>query len=489
MEQQSRDQKIAELEARLKNANQIIAELQKQNIDLQRYIRNLKLEIDQIHQTSQLKNNQQLSATSPQIKPSSNTSSNKKIIRKYRFSALSDWQFYGLTSLVVLFILSLFVFSSSLTKKTSHQNIKNTKQLSQNKSKNQTAATSKPNLPLATTSIPINSNPLGQTPIDQGYNLSQSNYPELTYNVINPPNFKESERLKSIVSELTKLARSKNLPVETLSITLIDVNKQTISGHKQETPRYPASVAKLFWMVALEAQIEQGLIQLDASIDSDLKLMILKSDNNAASIIVDMITRAQSLQNKLDKEGFEAWKKQRESINRFFLNANYQDINISQKTFPIPDLKINRPQGTDLQIRGDNPNKPIRNKITTYHAARLMYEIANQQAVSPEYSQQMLTLLTRDLRREAWKFDPPNLEEFNPVENFFGEGIADEKVQIASKAGWTTTSRQEVAYITTPDRKTRYILAIFGDDPAYGKSQTIFPQMSKLVFERMTQPR
>nr|WP_256366770.1 class A beta-lactamase-related serine hydrolase [Anabaena sp. UHCC 0187] len=214
--------------------------------------------------------------------------------------------------------------------------------------------------------------------------------------------------------------------------------------------------------------------------------MILKSDNNAASRIVDMITNAQSLKNKLDKEGFTQWKKQRQSINRFFQNANYQDINISQKTFPIPDLKINEPQGTDLQIRGDNLQKPIRNKITTYHAARLMYEIATQQAVAPEYSQKMLNLLTRDLRREAWKFDPPNLDEFNPVENFFGEGIANEKVQFASKAGWTTSSRQEVAYVTTPNGKTRYILAIFGDDPAYGKSRTIFPQMSKLVFDRMT---
>jgi hypothetical protein len=115
-----------------------------------------------------------------------------------------------------------------------------------------------------------------------------------------------------------------------------------------------------------------------------------------------------------------------------------------------------------------------------------MYEIATQQAVAPEYSQRMLNLLIRDLRREAWKFDPPNLDEFNPVQNFLGEGIADEKVQFASKAGWTTSSRQEVAYIATSDGKTRYILAIFGDDPAYGKSKTIFPQMSKLVFDRMT---
>jgi beta-lactamase class A len=486
MEQQSQgnsnnhDQKIAELEARLNNANQIIANLQKQNIDFQKNINALEIEIHQFHQKSQSRNNQSLEPGQKQIK----SSVNRRIIRKYRVSELSDWQFYGLTSLVIMSILLLFGVGTLLN----NQNRKNIKQSFHQQSKNQTSASSQLNLssPLTPPNIPVNSNPIIQTPIHQSYDLSVNNSPELVYNLINPPSFKDSEQLNQITQELTKLAKSKNLSVENLSISLIDVNKQSISGYKQKTLRYPASVVKLFWMVNLEAQISRRLIQLDNNINSDLQKMILKSDNNAASQIVDTITHAQSLQNKLNKEGFTQWKKQRQSINRFFQNANYQDINISQKTFPIPDLKINEPQGTDLQIRGDNPQKPIRNKITTYHAARLMYEIATQQAVAPEYSQRMLNLLIRDLRREAWKFDPPNLDEFNPVENFLGEGIADKKVQFASKAGWTTSSRQEVAYIATSDGKTRYILAIFGDDPAYGKSKTIFPQMSKLVFDRMT---
>ncbi|MEA5576525.1 serine hydrolase [Anabaena sp. UHCC 0451] len=474
MEQQSqgnseiRDQKIADLEARLNNANQIIDHLQQQNFDLQKYINHLE--------NAEIKVNSKIIKNNQSNQQHINSSGYRKIIRKSRFTQLSEWQFYGLTSLVVLSILILFGISTLFNNRNNDQTIKNTQQPSK--------SPTLPSLSVPEKNISIDGNPI--SPNTQGYNLSSETYVPLIYNVINPPNLQESKKLEIIIQDLTKLANNKNLPVENLSITLIDVNKKTISGYKQKTPRYPASVAKLFWMVALEAQINSGLILPDPQLDADLNEMILQSDNNASSRIIDRITKAQSLPEKLSKDGFAQWKKQRESVNLFFKKANYQDININQKTFPIPDLKINEPQGTDLQIRGDNPQKPIRNKITTYHAARLMYEILTGQAIGQEYSQKMLGLLTRDLRREAWDFNPPNPDIFNPVDNFFGEGLANEKVEFASKAGWTTSSRQEVAYVVTPDGKTRYILVIFGDDPAYGKSRTIFPEMSKFVFDRMT---
>jgi beta-lactamase class A len=415
-----------------------------------------------------------------QSKQNLNSSGYEKKKRKSHFNQLSEWQFYGLTSLVVFFIIVLFGISASFFKNlNNNQTASNSNQSSTQTSKSQ---------PLPTVSVPPASISIARNPISSNnpvYSVSSENEQQMVYNVINPPNFQKSEKLTNIIQDLIKLAKNQNLPVDNLSITLIDVNKQTISEYQQEIPRYPASVVKLFWMVGLEAQIKSGLILPDPQLDADLQEMMLKSDNNAASRIVDRITNAQSLPQKLGKEGFAQWKKQRESINVFFQKANYQNINISQKTFPITYLQINEPQGTDLQIRGDNPQKPIRNKITTYHAARLMYEILTGQAVGQEYRQKMLSLLIRDLSPKAWKLNPPNPDEFNPVENFFGEGLADEPVQFASKAGWTTSSRQEVAYITTPDGKTSFILAIFGDDPAYGKSKTIFTEMSQLVFNQM----
>ncbi|MFN6032498.1 MAG: hypothetical protein ACK48B_00250, partial [Dolichospermum sp.] len=187
MEQQSQgnsnnhDQKIAELEARLNNANQIIANLQKQNIDFQKNINALEIEIHQFHQKSQSRNNQSLEPGQKQIK----SSVNRRIIRKYRVSELSDWQFYGLTSLVIMSILLLFGVGTLLN----NQNRKNIKQSFHQQSKNQTSASSQLNLssPLTPPNIPVNSNPIIQTPIHQSYDLSVNNPPELVYNVINPP--------------------------------------------------------------------------------------------------------------------------------------------------------------------------------------------------------------------------------------------------------------------------------------------------------------
>jgi hypothetical protein len=118
--------------------------------------------------------------------------------------------------------------------------------------------------------------------------------------------------------------------------------------------------------------------------------------------------------------------------------------------------------------------------MTTNQAARLMYEIFTNQAVSPECSQKMQQLLLRDLRPEVWK-----QELYNSVEGFLGESLPYEQIYFASKVGWTSGSRQEVAFVATKDGKTRYILAVFADHPAYAEDWEIFPKLSIHVFNRM----
>jgi hypothetical protein len=56
---------------------------------------------------------------------------------------------------------------------------------------------------------------------------------------------------------------------------------------------------------------------------------------------------------------------------------------------------------------------------------------------------------------------------------------------LRSKAGWTSSTRQEVAFVKTRKGKTAYILAIFAEDRAYAQDGKIFPKMSRLVFDRM----
>lgn len=462
-----RDKKISDVEAKLKYANQIIKNLKQENTDLRKYVEHLE------------KNRSQQYPIPNQVQ--TKLSGYRKIIRKSRFSQLSDWQFHGIVFLVAILIPVLFGVITSFNNRANHSKPKTV----QNSTKPRISPNSVSNLP----TLPTNGITEVKTlegPITQGNNFPSQNSQQLSYSVITPPYLQESEKLNSVVKQVTDLAKKRNLPLDPLSITLIDINNSTIAGYNQLIYRYPASVVKLFWMVILEAEIKQQGIQ-KTDFQDDLNKMILNSDNNAASRIVDLITDTKSFHNKLEGDKYVKWEHKRTSLNSFFTTANYGDINISQKTFPIPDLKMSEPEGTDLQIRGTDPKQPIRNQITTDDAARLMYEIATSQAVAKDASKTMLNLLTRDLHPEAWKSANP--DEFNPVKSFLGEGLTNENVTFASKAGWTTSSREEVAYVATMDKSTSYILAIFGDDPAYGKSKTIFPQISKLVFEKMTHYR
>ncbi|NJO40876.1 MAG: hypothetical protein HC769_07785 [Cyanobacteria bacterium CRU_2_1] len=309
---------------------------------------------------------------------------------------------------------------------------------------------------------------------------------DLVYNVRRSPNLPRSAELQAIVDEMLVLADQQGLSTEPLSITLIDLNSNTTAGYQEQKQQFPASVSKLFWMVELFAWIENGILAPEygysdlGTCQDNLCQMIQDSDNEAASRIVDLLTQTESGQ-FLEGVAFKEWLLQRKQLNRFFQRAGYDDINISQKNFPIPYLGLDRPKGPDLMMRGD-PNDPVRNHISTAQAARLLYEISTGQAVSKQASQRMMQLLTRyDLQTGEWRD-----EEYNSIQGFFGESLPADAL-LASKVGWTSESRQEVALITSSDYRTAYILVIFADHPAYGENWTIFPEISRLVFDRLSQ--
>lgn len=308
------------------------------------------------------------------------------------------------------------------------------------------------------------------------------NTEKLVYNVKQKPELRPSQDLQKIVDQVVNIVSNKNLPTTSLSITLIDLKTGEEASYQQENSRYPASIVKLYWLVMLQAQLEQKGVIEDKSLSLELQKMIKKSDNEAASRILDQITDTESGSNLNPKE-LQHWLDKREQTNQFFTNAEYSNLNISQKTFPIPYLKLYSPQGRELQIR-KNLDKPIRNKITTKETSRLMYEIVNQQAVSPNKSKIMLDLLSIDASTRINKRYDKNPNTFNSVRGFFSQSLPDD-INFAAKAGWTSELRGETAYIATKDRKTEYILTILAEDPSYAYNWDIFPEMSQLIFDKM----
>ncbi len=303
---------------------------------------------------------------------------------------------------------------------------------------------------------------------------------ELAYNVQTSPNLNKNEKLQKTVDEIVDFTKNQKFPIQTLSITIIDVETGEYAGYQQEKLRYPASVVKLFWMVNLYAQIEKGILS-ETEFPEYLDAMIQKSDNEAASYIVDRITKTEYRQN-IKGEEYKNWRKKRLKINQYFQKAGYKDINVSQKTFPIPSLKLARPKGSELKLR-KNSQKANLNKISTQQVARLLYEIHHNKSVSEKSSLKMAELLTIDAGTRNLKRHDKNLNEFNPVRGFLSASLPD-KVDFKGKAGWTSGSRNDAGIITTPNGKS-YILVVFGEDRAYAHDWQIFPDISQLVFNQM----
>jgi beta-lactamase class A len=296
---------------------------------------------------------------------------------------------------------------------------------------------------------------------------------------------KPSDKLTAIVKNITKLIKSKKLNDNNLSITLIDATNGEIGEYQKDKLMFPASIAKMFWLVALQGQIQANMWNNPEAFDPFVDKMMKESDNDSSSFIIDNITGSYSSNEKFDNKILEGWLRNRQfRINTYFQAAAYNpNINITQKTYPIPYLKLSEPKGNELQIRENqtNPDRPIRNSLSSFDAARLMYEVCyKKEAVSKTASNKICSLLERKVDRKEWSKIKP--EDFNPIQSFFGESLPSKNIKFYSKAGWTPKSRSEVCMVEMLDRKKSYILAIFADDPSFGKDKTIFPEISKLVY-------
>ncbi|MGL4499656.1 MAG: serine hydrolase [Planktothrix sp.] len=303
----------------------------------------------------------------------------------------------------------------------------------------------------------------------------------VVYNIKNPPNLAQSKDLQIIIDGAVDIAKNQGLPTEALSITLINVSNastHTLAGYNNNTLRFPASVAKLFWMVQFFGYAEKGYIPKESPFYTDLSQMMRISDNDSASRIVDAITQTKSGEN-LDPSELDKWVEKRIQVNQFFEKSGYTGINLTTKNYPITGVG-EKPIGRDLQLR-ENPAYSNGNFVTTDQTARLMYEIYTQQAISSLASTKMAYLLTRDLNPKVWK----NIDA-NSVEGFLGESLPPD-IYYGSKVGYTSRSRQEVAFVRTLNDQAIYILAVFGDDPAYAKNERVFPDISRYIFNRLNQ--
>ncbi len=261
--------------------------------------------------------------------------------------------------------------------------------------------------------------------------------------------------LRSAIDPVLDPANGKNFKPEEIAATLIDVSDpqnlkwSNISGEK---PIYPASVVKMFYMAALERQLEDGKIALTPEMTRGLKDMIVDSSNEATQYILDVLTDTSS-GSELPQKQFEQWQYQRNRVNRFFSTMGYTNSNINQKTFCEDAYGIEQ---QSRNYKGQN-----RNMITTNATARLLSEIVLGRMNTPERTRKMMDLM----KREPFK---PSTDPDSQAVGFTGKALIDAKMTDAklwSKAGWTSRARHDAAYIETGDG-LKFVLAIYTENHA-----------------------
>lgn len=234
---------------------------------------------------------------------------------------------------------------------------------------------------------------------------------------------------------------------------------------------YPASVVKLFYLVAIHEWLEKGMVSNSSELERAIHDMIVYSSNDATSLVVDVLTGTTSGP-ELSSGPFETWKSQRNIVNRYFQSLGWSDIetiNVNQKTW------CDGPYGRERAFLGELMEN--RNMLTTNASALLLHSIVGGVAVSRERSQAMMTLLGRSLHPD----DLIPEDEENQVIGFLGGGLPQE-TKLWSKAGWTSQVRHDAAYIELPVHRP-YLLVVFTEGRANTQNQAILPFVSGQIAE------
>ena len=278
--------------------------------------------------------------------------------------------------------------------------------------------------------------------------------------------------LQELVNEAarTTLAKfaDKKLTESQLSITLIDLRDPqhpATANFRGNERVYPASVVKLFYLGAVHRWLEDKKIQPTDELKRAVRDMIVDSSNEATQYVLDVLTQTTGGFELPPKE-MEKWQYQRNSVNRYYSSMGFTNINVNQKTF------CEDAYGRERVSRG--PNGANRNKLTTDATARLLAEIATGRAVSSARSAQMMELLKRDFSGESKDRD----DQGHGFTGIALQGMTG--ARLWSKAGWTSTTRHDAAYIELPNG-AKFVLVTFTTDHA--AEREIIPTVARVVID------
>ncbi|MDT4965464.1 MAG: hypothetical protein QOJ64_201 [Acidobacteriota bacterium] len=264
--------------------------------------------------------------------------------------------------------------------------------------------------------------------------------------------------------------KDKNLQESNLAITLIDLTDPQHpleASFRGQEPIYPASVVKMFYLAMAHHLLESGKLKETDELKRALKDMIVESSNDATGYVLDVITGTTSGPEIKGPE-LKKWAEKRNAVNRYFASMGYAGINTNQKTF------CESPYGREQFFRGSKGEN--RNKLTTAAVARLLAEIATGRAVTQQRSASMMELMKRDFSGKSSDTD-------DQAHGFTAMALPA-GARLWSKAGWTSSTRHDAAYIELPNGK-HFALVTFTTD--HSNEREIIPTVARVVIKGLSE--
>lgn len=278
-------------------------------------------------------------------------------------------------------------------------------------------------------------------------------------------------RLQTLVEDVAVATlqefAGKKLQTNQLAITLVDVRDARQLKHgssRGDVAIYPASVVKMFYLAAAHRWLEDGKLTNTAELRRAMKDMIVDSNNDATAYILDTLTGTTGGPELPDAE-MKLWGEKRNAVNRYFTALGYTNINANQKPWN------EGPYGRERVWVGEKFGN--RNMLTTDATARLLTEIALGQCVSAKRSAEMMALHARDFIAQGPADDQ--------ARGFSASGLPRD-AKLWSKAGWTSTTRHDAAYVELADGR-KFVLVVF--TTGHANEKKIIPFVVKQVVEKL----
>ena len=287
-----------------------------------------------------------------------------------------------------------------------------------------------------------------------------------------------SPRLQSAVESAARETLSrfaeKGLTEKNLAVTVVDLSdaaRPVQGSFRGAEPIYPASVVKLFYLVAAHRWLEDGKLKESEELNRALRDMIVDSGNDPTHYVLDALTGVSNGELLAPKQ-MEEWARKRNAVNRYFASLGYVvgpgGINVNQKPW------CEGPYGRERVFLG--PKYENRNKLTTDATARLLADVVAGRAVTPARSKLMLELMKRDFTGETK--DPDD-----QAHGFTGMVLEGESgARLWSKAGWTSTTRHDAAYVELPGGQ-KLVIVTFTTEKA--REREIIPTVARAVLKTL----